>query len=249
MQPATTSSSASARSPVRATSCQRCAHDGRTSRNRCNCRCAPAISSPRLFERRRLFPATERYLAMWASQPRKDAAGCRASFAKPNDQVRETCLANLQKKPFGREIPASGNDRALPAQKDPQSNRRWPPLRVAYPASVGRCQTADFESENRSQVKPRRKNEEPCLSFNHENYRGHEDLFEFSIFKSFVISVSFVVIKEARARVDRLAAHRSCNCRMRRRTSDDIGAVRCRSSIRATKKNLSQKKTNLRFHL
>src|SRR5437762_4518528 len=163
MLPVTISNLASERSPVRATSCQHCAHDGRTSRNRCHCRCAPAISSPRLFARRKLFPATERYLAMWASQSREDVAGPRASFAKPDDQVRETCLVNLPKKPFGRGILASENDRALPAQKDPQSNRRWPPLRAAYPASVGRCQRADFESENRTEVKPRRKNEEPCL--------------------------------------------------------------------------------------
>src|SRR5206468_10757999 len=72
------------------------------------------------------------------------------------------------------------------------------------------------------------------FSLNHEDHRGHEESFRFFPFENFV---SFVVIKEARARANLRAAHRSCNCRMTSRICGDTAAVRRRSSIRATRGN------------
>src|SRR5262250_1683425 len=37
----------------------------------------------------------------------------------------------------------------------------------------------------------------PCSKFNHEGHRGHEELFSFSLFKAFMIFVSFVVIQRS----------------------------------------------------
>src|SRR6266852_7346610 len=148
MPRATTSSSASARSQGRATSCRHCARDDRTNRNRCNCRCVPAASSPRLFAREKLFRAAAHHRAGLASQLREDVAGSRASFATPGARARETCLVNLPKRLFVPEILASGNDRTLPTRKDRQSDRQWRLPRAVSPVLVERHRKEDFGWEN-----------------------------------------------------------------------------------------------------
>src|SRR5207342_2502257 len=121
MRLATISSSASARSQDRATSCPRYARDDRMNRNRYNCRYASAVSSPHPFAHEKFF-AVERHPAVFEYPPRAGAEGSRAFFATPDDQARGMNSANPQRIPFGSEIPTIENDRVFPVRRDQESN-------------------------------------------------------------------------------------------------------------------------------
>src|SRR5436305_14123450 len=113
MRLATISSSASARSQDRATSCRRCARDDTTNKNRYNCLCGPAVSSPRLFAHETFFPAAARHRAVLVYPLRAGPEESRAPFATPDDRAQETNSTNPQRIPFGPEIPKNENDRVL----------------------------------------------------------------------------------------------------------------------------------------
>src|SRR5512132_1709739 len=118
MRLATISSLASARSQDRATSCRRYARDDRTNRNRYNCLCGPAVSSPRPFAHETFFPAAACRPAVLVYPPRAGAEESRASSATPDDRAREMNSANPHRIPFGSEILTIENDRVLPTGRD-----------------------------------------------------------------------------------------------------------------------------------
>src|SRR5437763_12677021 len=155
MRLATISSSASARSQDRATSCRRCARDDTTNRNRYNCLCGPAVSSPRPFAHETFFPAAARHRAVLVSPPRAGAEGSRASFATPDDRAQEMNLANSQRIPFGSEIAAIENDRALPTQRDQESNRQSQRPHAVCLVAVGKRRREDSPTERENPVKLR----------------------------------------------------------------------------------------------
>src|SRR6266581_7628812 len=147
MRLATISSSASARSQDRVTSCRRCARDDTTNRNRCNCRCAPEVSSPHPFAHETFFPATARHRAVLVYPPRAGAEESRASFAKPDDRAQEMNSANPQRIPFGSEIPTTENDRVLPTRRDQESNPQSQRPHAVSLVAVGKYRTEDSPTE------------------------------------------------------------------------------------------------------
>src|SRR6476619_3572558 len=154
MRLATISSSASERSPDRATSCRRYARDGKTNRNRYSGRYAPAVSSPHLFAHEKFF-AVERHHAVLVYPPRAGAEESRASFATPDDQAREMNSANPQRRPFGSEIPATENDRVFPTRRDQESSPQSQRPHALCLVAVGKYRTEDSPTENANPVQLR----------------------------------------------------------------------------------------------
>src|SRR4029077_13667270 len=154
MRLATISSSASARSQDRATSCRRYARDDRTNRNRYNCRSAPAVSSLHPFAHEKFF-AVERHPAVLVYPPRAGAEESRASFATPDDQARGMNSANPQRIPFGSEIPTIGNDRAFLTRRGQESNLQSRRLHAVCLVAVGTLRREDSPMENVNPVKLR----------------------------------------------------------------------------------------------
>src|SRR5882724_640903 len=155
MRLATISSSASARSQDRATSCRRYARDDRTSRNRYNCRCVLEVSSPRPFANETFSLAAARHRAGLVYPPRAGAEESRASFATPDDRMQEMNSANPQRIPFGSEIPATENDRGLPMRRDQESNRQSQRPHAVCLVAVGKRRREDSPTESGNPVKLR----------------------------------------------------------------------------------------------
>src|SRR2546429_3993083 len=155
MRLATISNLASARSQDRATSCRRCARDDRTNRNRYNCLCGPAVSSPRPFVHETFFPAAACHPAVLVYPPRAGAEESRASFATPGDQAQEKNSANPQRIPFGSEIPATENDRILPTRRDQESSPQSQRPHAVCLVAVGKRRREDSPTGNGNPVKLR----------------------------------------------------------------------------------------------
>ena len=133
MPPATISNLASARSPVRATSCRHCARDDTTNRNRCNRRFAPAIASPRLFADEKHFREA-RVVAQCRRLGRREMLQNLARLSPGRPTKRKKTVQRIAGKHFfDPEIPVTGNDPALPERKDRQSDRRWRLRRAVLP--------------------------------------------------------------------------------------------------------------------
>src|SRR6476646_4664784 len=154
MRLATISSSASTRSRDRATSCRRYARDDRMNRNRCNCRCAPEVSSPHPFAHEK-FSAAARHHAVLVFPPKAGAEESRASFATPDDRAQEMNSANPQRKPFGSEIPATENDRVLPTRRDQESNPQSQRPHAVCLVAVGKRRMEDSPTESANPVQLR----------------------------------------------------------------------------------------------
>src|SRR4029077_15877491 len=154
MRLATISSSASARSQDRATSCRRCARDDRMNRNRYNCRYAPAVSSPHPFAHEKFF-AVARHPEVLEYPRIAGAEGSHAFFATRVAPAREMNSANPQRKPFGSEIPTTENDRAFPMRRDQESNLQSQRLPVVSLVAVGKRRREDSPKENVNPLKLR----------------------------------------------------------------------------------------------
>src|SRR5258707_6372130 len=155
MRRATISNLASVRSQDRATSCRHYARDDTTNRNRYNCLCGPAVSSPRPFAHETFLPAAACHPAVWVYPPRAGAEESRASFATPDDQAQEMNSANPQRIPFGSEIPAIENDRALPTRRDQESNPQSQRPHAVCLVAVGKRRREDSPKESGNRVKLR----------------------------------------------------------------------------------------------
>src|SRR6266436_3816463 len=148
MPPATISSSASEHFRIHATLCRHCAHDGTTSRNRCNCQPAPAVSSRHLSAREKLEHEALHHHAELACRLRADVERLHASCATLVGPMRERRSENLPKTHVDLETRCSGNDRVLRERKDRQSNHRSRLRLAVYPVWVERCRMEDFGWEN-----------------------------------------------------------------------------------------------------
>src|SRR5215471_1394161 len=154
-QPATISNLASAHFPGRATSSRHCARDDRTSRNRCNCQCAPAVSWSHSFVHERPALAALHCRGESTFWTRAGVEALHALCATLDDQARGMHSTNLLKRLFAPEIPVSENARALRGQKDRQSNRRWRLRRAVCLLLAEKYRKAGSPVENANQVRPR----------------------------------------------------------------------------------------------
>src|SRR6476619_1946150 len=154
MRLATISSSASMRSQDRVTSSRRYARDDTTNRNRYNCRCGLAVSSPRPFAHEKFFAAA-RHHAVLVYPPRAGAEESRAFFATPDDRARGMNSANQQRRLFGSEIPATENDRVFPTRRDQESSPQSQRPHAVCLVAVGKYRMEDSPTENANPVQLR----------------------------------------------------------------------------------------------
>src|SRR5205823_10178595 len=127
--PAAISSSASARSPGRVTSCRHYGRDNKKNKNRCSCQFSRATASPHPIADAKRAPAVWHHHAALQSQPKEVFVKSREPFARPAGRAREihsTNHARIVVDPANR-----GNAPLVAARKDREHNHQARRRRVA----------------------------------------------------------------------------------------------------------------------